>query len=267
MVKKMFWALSVAAMFSLASCQKEETTPATDANVETAIDGDEVDGMYADVANEVDQLTFALKADGAPESSGTRTVSPPVNNPDGSITKTVTFVNWKIGKNQRWVKNGQIIININFATLTRTVTFNNFTINGCKIEGTKTMVLDVMNNTLSITLKDGKVTFTDGTSITQTFSKVWTKVKGIDTPLNIWDDEYDITVEASGVNRRGKLYTENTTAPLHLKLIWPVFVSGEVKRVVEDHTITTNYGSGSDDFLVTITVDGVSKEINLLQRK
>lgn len=267
MVKRMFWVVAAAAVFSLASCQKEEATPATDANVETAIDGDEVDGMYADVSNEVDQLTFAIKADGSPESSGTRTVSSPVNNSDGSITKTVTYTNWKIGKNQRWVKNGQIVININFATLTRTVTFNNFTINGCKIEGTKTMVLDVKNNTLSITLKDGKVTFADGTTYTQAFTKAWTKVKGIDTPLNIWDDEYDITVEATGVNRRGKSYAETTATPLHLKLTWPVFVSGEVVRVVDNHTITTNYGAGAEDFLVTITVDGNSKEINLLTKK
>lgn len=266
MVKRMFWGLAVAGLFSLASCQKEETTPATDANVETAIDGDEVDGMYADVANEVDQLTFTLKADGAPESSGTRTFVT-VNNPDGSITKTVTFANWKIGKNQRWVKNGQIIININIATLTRTVTFNNFTINGRKLEGTKTMVANPQNNTLTITLKDGKVTFADGTIFTHSFTKVWTKVKGIDTPLIIWDDEFDITIDASGVNRRGKSYAETTTTPLHFKLTWPVFVSGEVKREVNGHTILANYGTGAEDFLVTITVDGVSKEIDLLAKK
>lgn len=267
MVKRVFWALAVAAIFSLASCQKEEANPATDANVETAIDADEVDGMYDEVANEVGQITLGLKAGTAPDSSGKRIPSDPVYNSDGSVTKTVTFVNWKIGKNQRWVKNGQIIINLNLATLTRTVKFNNFTINGCKIEGKKTMVLDLNNNTLSITLENGKVIFTDGTSFTLNFSKVWTKVKGVDTPLNIWDDEYDISIEASGVNRRGKSYTETTTTPLHFKLTWPVFVSGEVKREVNGHTILANYGTGAEDFLVTITVDGVSKEIDLLAKK
>ncbi|WP_320053872.1 hypothetical protein [uncultured Acetobacteroides sp.] len=266
-MKKLFWVLAAAAALSMSSCQKEDTASTINANEETAIDGDQVDGIYDEVASEVDQVTLGLKSDIAPESSGTRTVTT-ANNNDGTYTKTVTFANWKIGKNQRWMKNGQIIINVNVTTLTRTVTFNNFTINGRKIEGTKIMVLNPQTNTLTITLKDGKVTFADGTTYTQAFTKVWTKVAGVDTPLNVWDDEYDITVDATGVNRRGKAYTETTTTPLHLKTIWPVFVSGEVTRVVDSmHTIVTNYGAGTEDFLVTITVDGVSKEVNLLDKK
>jgi hypothetical protein len=266
-MKKVFWVLAAAAAISMASCQKEDTTSITTANEEAAIDGDQVDGIYDEVTNEVDQATLGVKAGSLPDSSGKRSVVT-VKNDDGTYTKTVTFSNWKIGKNQRWIKNGQIIINLNLATLTRTVTFNNFTINGRKVEGTKTMVLDLQANTLTITLKDGKVTFADGTTYTQSFTKVWTRVKGADTPLNIWDDEYDITVNATGVNRRGKAYTENTTEPLHLKTIWPVFVSGEVTRVVDNsHTVVTNYGSGTEDFLVTITVDGKSKEIDLLNIK
>lgn len=266
-MKKLFWVLAAAAALTMSSCQKEDATSTINANEETAIDGDQVDGIYDEVANEVDQVTLGVKAGSIPDSSGTRSVVT-VKNADGTYTKTVTFTNWKIGKNQRWVKNGQIIINLNFATLTRVVAFNNFTINGRKIEGTKTMVLDLQANTLTITLKDGKVIFADGTTYTQNFTKVWTKVKGVDTPLNIWDDEYDIMVNATGVNRRGKAYTENTTAPLHLKTIWPVFVSGEVTRIVDGtHTVVTNYGAGTEDFLVTITFDGVSKEIDLLNRK
>jgi hypothetical protein len=46
-----------------------------------------------------------------------------------------------------------------------------------------------------------------------------------------------------------------------------VFVSGEVKRVVDNHTIVTNYGDGAEDFIVTVTVDGVAKQINLLDFK
>jgi hypothetical protein len=266
-MKKVFWVLAAAAALTMSSCQKEDAVSTTSANEETAIDGDQVDGIYDEVANEVDQATLGLKSDVAPESSGTRTVTT-VNNNDGTYTKNVTFASWKIGKNQRWVKSGQIIINVNVTTRTRTVTFNNFTINGRKIEGTKTMVLNPQANTLTVSLKDGKVTFADGTTYTQAFTKVWTKVAGVDTPLNIWDDEYDITVNATGVNRRGKAYTENTTIPLHLKTIWPVFVSGEITRLVDGtHTVVTNYGAGAEDFLVTITVDGVSKEVNLLNVK
>lgn len=266
-MRKIFWVLAATAAISMASCQKsDEPSSISDANVEAAVDGDQVDGIYDEVASEVDQITFGVKAGSAPDSSGSRTVVT-VKNGDGTITKTVTFVNWKIGKYQRWTKNGQIVVTINPSTYTRTVTFKNFAINGRKVEGTKTMVLNLQSNTLTIKLTDGKVTFADGTTYTHAFTKVWTKVKGVDTPLNVWDDEYDITVDASGVNRRGKAYTEVTTIPLHFKFGWPVFVSGEIKRVVDIHTITTNYGAGTEDFLVTITVDGVAKEINLLDRK
>lgn len=257
--------LAVAAAFSFASCQKENTSPITDANLETAVDGDQVDGMYDEVSSEVDQAMLVTKAGTvAPDSSGKKVVEIK-KNIDGSYTKIITFTNWKIGKNQRWTKSGKIIINISPLTLTRTVTFENLYINNCKIEGVKTMVLD--GNKLTITLVDGKVTFADGTIFKHAFTKVWTKVKGVDTPLNIWDDEYDITITATGVNRRGKEFTEETTTPLHFKTTWPVFVSGEVKRVVGTHTILTNYGSGAEDFIVTITIDGVSKEVNLLEKK
>lgn len=265
-MKKFIWVLAAAAALSMSSCQKEDNTPAADANVETAVDGDEVDGMYADVSNEVDQVTLGVKAGNAPDSSGNRVVTT-VKNADGSFIKTVTYTNWKIGKNQRWVKNGQIIVRVTPATFTRKVEFVNFTINNRKIEGIKTMVLNPQTNTLTITLENGKVTFSDGTTFTHSFTKVWTKVKGADTPLNLWDDEYDITVNATGTNRRGKTYTETTNAPLHLKATWPVFVSGEVKRVVDNHTIVTNYGDGAEDFIVTVTVDGVAKQINLLDFK
>ncbi len=264
-MKKIFWVVAVAAAFTFASCQKENATPATDANLETAIDGDQVDGMYDEVSSEVDQAMLLTKAGvAAPDSSGKRVV---VNakNADGTYTKTITFTNWKIGKNQRWTKSGKIIINISPLTLTRTVTFDNLYINSCKIEGVKTMVLN--GNTLTVTLKDGMVTFADGTIFKHAFTKVWTRVKGADTPLYIWDDEYDITINATGVNRRGNKFTEVTTTPLHFNTTWPVFVSGEVKREVGTHTIITNYGSGAEDFTATITVDGVSKEVNLLGKK
>lgn len=263
-MKKFLWAIA-ALSIAFASCQKSDDVQFKDETIAAAVDGDEVDGMYAEVANEVDQATISAKAGALPDSSGKRTVTT-VKNADGTITKTVTFNSWKIGKNQRWVKSGQIIININLSTFTRTVTFNDFTINGKKIEGVKTMVLNPTTGTLTITLKDGKVTFADGTSISHSFTKVWTKVKGAESPLNLWDDEYDITIEASGINRQGKSYTEVTTTPLHLKFTWPVYVSGEVKRLSDDHTIITNYGTGAEDFIVTVTVDGVAKEVNLLDK-
>lgn len=262
-MKKFLWAIGAVAALSLSSCQKEESTKSTtDSYTETAIDGQTVTSMYAEVDNEVDQVALGLKAGNAPDSTGTRTVTT-VKNADNSITKTVVYANWGIGKNKRWLKNGKIIITISADRLTRSVSFENFTINKKIIDGTKTTKIDVANRTLTLTLVNGKVTFEDGTTILHQYTQVRTMVKGYDTPLNFWDDEYDITVDASGTNRRGQTFTEVTTTPLHLKAVWPMFVSGVEKRNVNGHEIITDFGDGTEDFLVTITVDGVSKVVDL----
>ncbi|WP_047451425.1 hypothetical protein [Alistipes sp. ZOR0009] len=262
-MQKFLWAIGAIAALSMSSCQKgDDVKTTTDANIETAIDGQTVTNMFAEVDNEVDQVALGLKAGNAPDSTGKRTVTT-VKNVDNSLTKTVVYSNWGIGKNKRWVKDGKITVTISADRLTRTVTFENFTINKKKIDGTKTSKIDLVNHTLTLTLTNGKVTFEDGTTYQHQYTQVRTMVKGYDTPLNFWDDEYDITIDASGTNRRGQAFTEVTTTPLHLKAVWPMFVSGIIKREVNNHTIITDFGNGAEDFIVTITVDGTAKEVDL----
>ena len=265
-MRKLLIVMSVAAAVAFASCQKEESTPATDPNVQAAVDGDMVSNMYANVDNEVDQAISLFKAAGQ-DSIGKRTVVT-VQNPNGTITKTITFTNWAVGKNKKWVKNGQIIVVISADKLSRVIEFNNFTINGKKIEGRKQIVYDAKMLTKTVTLTNGVVTFPDGKTYKYSYTRTWTWVKGADTPLNLMDDEFDLTIKnASGTNRNGVAFTEETITPLHLKVTWPVFVSGQVKRVFDNRTVITDYGNGDEDFIVTITINGVAKTVDLNSEK
>ena len=81
------------------------------------------------------------------------------------------------------------------------VTFENFTINDNKIEGTKT-IEKVENLKYKITLENGKITFTDGTFLTCSYIRYRTMVAGIATPFYIWDDAYTFEGSANGANRK-----------------------------------------------------------------
>lgn len=270
-MKKVFLAIVALAAVALVSCQKDSSLSdskltTTDA-LQVAVDGDQASGMYAEVGSEVDQAMSTLKAGGEmPDSTGKRNFEDySKDRKDGCIMKRILFAKWGVGVNKRWIKNGSIVYILSPDKLTDTIKFVGLTINGKRIEGTRVTSRSADGNTKVVKLIGGKITFKDSTTYTVDFTETWTRTAGSDTPHFIWDDEWNIVKSATGVNRKKLTYTEETTIPLHLKVLWPVFVSGEVKRVVGDHTIITNYGDGANDFIVTVTVDGVAKTIDLSQ--
>lgn len=268
-MRKILWAAAALAALSFASCQKENTssTLSTSEAIQTSVDGDQVAGMYAEVGSEVDQMNSGLKAGGVPpDSTGTRQFEDhSKDRRDGCIMKKLTFSKWGIGLNKRWIKTGAVVVIISPDKLTDTIKFVGLTINGRRVEGTRVTTRSADGNTKTVKLIGGKITFKDSTTYTSEFTQVWTRTAGSDTPYFIWDDEWNIQFTAAGVNRKGVAYTEETTIPLHLKALWPVFVSGEVKRIVGSHTVVTNYGDGTNDFKITVTVDGVTSDIDLSQ--
>lgn len=158
---------------------------------------------------------------------------------------------------------------------THTITFVDFFVNGVKVEGART-VKNVSPNldgdiTFDITLAGGKLTFPDGTTATRETHhfRQWSR-NG--TPLDLSDDSQKILATyngvnstAGGTNRKGSSYSMQVTKDIVYKatcLSEKVFipVSGTKVLTVTKNSntvqITIDYGDGTCDKTVTITVNG-----------
>lgn len=156
------------------------------------------------------------------------------------------------------------ITDANAATYTVSTTFQDFFLDGKKIEGTRTRVYTLLEtgvHQVAITLTDGKVTLEDGRVIERSgsFTKTWNRNSG----------EVSVEGEASGVNRNGVAYTSNVTSPLVYKQSCAtegIFVATQGIRSITREgkaDVTIDYGQGDCDKTVDVTVDGEERTIEL----
>ncbi|MBL7871830.1 MAG: hypothetical protein JNM78_09485 [Cyclobacteriaceae bacterium] len=148
-------------------------------------------------------------------------------------------------------------------------TFMEYFINGIKIEGTRT-VTNVSgsiesNPKFSIVLVGGKATWPDGSSATREVNHTREWVRG-NNPLT---DQWIVDGTSAGTNRNEKTYQVEITKPLVYKrqcaISNKIFMAVEGTKVltVENKVITIDYGTGECDKLVTITINGQSKTIEV----
>lgn len=254
------------------SCKKDDDTQASISNDDVTVlqDDAQIADIMDDIDNEADEISDAAQSKSALASDSTtysgREVVRKLNN-DGTRTITITYTDFQHpkAKNER-VKNGIVHIVVTGSrydnTYKRVVTFENFTINDNKIEGTKT-IEKVSDLKYKITLENGKITFTDGTFVTCTYIRYRTMVAGIATPLYIWDDAYTFEGSANGINRKGVEYTKTITKAIKIYTVYRFPVEGTFSFTVSGKAFIFDYGDGTKDNLATITYDGVSKEITL----
>lgn len=133
-------------------------------------------------------------------------------------------------------------------------------VNDNHIEGTKVVTNSGTNSsnqpyfTIDI---DGVVTMTDGEVFTYTSDRVRTWTNGYSTPYNYMDDEYDFTGSATGSSSLGNGYTANIVTPLHVKVDCSWVVSGVLDFTPNNKpTRTINYGDGTCDGNITVTING-----------
>lgn len=251
---------------SMSSCKKEETT--SDPIITTSEDNSEVSALFDDIDNETNDVNaFKSEMVDTVPSTGTRTIT--IDTTGGQKVITIAFTNYVNGKNTR-VKNGKIIVTIAGAYMDqaepfeKVVTFQDFYVDDNKIEGTRTVTKNA-NNPLefNITMENAKITFSDGTSYTRTLENRTRTWSAGSTTATVWDDEYDITGSASGVNRKGENYTHTITTALHVATICPYIESGVISIVVGEKTATIDYGTGGCDRLATVTYNGKTHNILL----
>lgn len=154
----------------------------------------------------------------------------------------------------------------------------NFYRNSVHIEGseydTTKLSIDSLHLQFVSRLVDGKVTFGDGRSIERdhTFTKTWYRSSNPAQPAN---NEWHIEGTATGTCKNGNTFMMQVqqTSPLIQKfLCWSKYkiyipVKGikiiTVTSPTETKTYEVNYGDGTCDNLVTVTVNGKEKAISV----
>lgn len=146
-------------------------------------------------------------------------------------------------------------------------TTDNYTINGILIEGTRTLT-NVTGSTqeapkFNAILENGKATFlADGTIAERESNITWQWVRAAN-PV----EDYLVIDQAStanGITRGGRTYSVSLSKALKYKRFCGIAVEG-IKTYIIDGTkeITIDYGDGTCDKSVVITVNGVTRNLNV----
>lgn len=192
-------------------------------------------------------------------------------NPEGIIT-----VDFGAGQTdpRGTVRKGVIIINyqgLRFVPGSKTITtFDDYHVNGVKIEGTRTITTSTFsaspNLTISFIVKDndGKATFSDQTTITRNATHTITFVN---TSNGI---TWTIEGQANGEARRGESYVFLIERPLIFKSScalsgFSLPSEGEALFTVDSFPVGLNYGDegAACDNILTVTINDVTQNITV----
>jgi hypothetical protein len=275
--------LSLVSLSMLPACRKAitQTTAASDvANVAT--DDVEADGTFTQVSNDVSGVSDDIGFAGTEVGNDITPANPLANHcytvtiaplTAGVFPKTVTidFGTGCLCKDGR-TRKGKIIAiftgRLKIPGSKVTATFDGYYVNNVHVEGT--LVID-NNSTADIkrftrTVIDGKLSKPNGNYISWNANFTATQTTGLGTPNYYWDDEFDITGNASGqTNRSGNIvdWTRAIDQPLHKKVSCKWFDKGSVAVTINSKSGVIDFGNGTCDNKATITYNGITKEITL----
>jgi hypothetical protein len=140
------------------------------------------------------------------------------------------------------------------------ITMDDYKINGIKLEGTKTMT-HIEGGTLlapryHIVLENGMATFQDG-AIAERNSDITMQVGSGEVLI-------DETSTANGKTRGGRSYVLTLDQELIYKRNCGIAVSGIKRYVINgNREIIIDYGDGTCDKSIVITVDGVTRKVSV----
>lgn len=274
------------------SCSEEETAVVTNEDTQN-VQGESVTDSYYDESNDFSSIAIIGTSEtltGRGGSASGREVAglgdldnrlacavvTVVKDADSSpnLPKGTITIDFKDGCTDAKgnIRKGQIIVKYDgrrFMLDSKTVTtFSNYSVNGIKIEGTNTLTNLTASLESSLKFRNevvgGKVTFTDGTMATRdhVLTREWTR------ETNPTQDSWTVEGSASGTTREEVTYQMEITKPLVYKrscVASKVFVAveGTKKFTSGDRTMSIDFGAGDCDNKVTVTVNGVSKEVEI----
>jgi hypothetical protein len=289
MKKNLYTYLAVACLATLtfvASCKKTEEISTID--TDTVIESVQGDETISDTFSELFLITSQdVSLFETPVSNGTsglttestssstwlvpnttcRTVTV---NPTGNVFPKTVTIDYGTGCDEGGkLKKGKIIAvfsgRFKQAGTTITITFDNFYINGDKIEGTKSIVNNgpnaAGNYSFTVTINHSRIHATGGTS-TLTTVKTITWIENSNTSPT--DDEFSITGSLSATTAGGKTYSYTTLEPLVKKVACLYISSGKLLiNITGRPQLTLDYGTGTCDNKATLSANGKTKEITL----
>jgi len=167
---------------------------------------------------------------------------------------------------------GEIIIEYVRTTtgFSKTVSFENFKVEGNAVEGGKSIAKLTANangNPEATFTFDITITLTTGEVITRKGTKVNEKIAGADTE-NRGDDVYSISGNWEFINKEGVVKNALITVNLRREYACKYIVSGVIEITKDTANYTLDFGDGTCDNLATLTdLSGAVTEIILKKNK
>ncbi|WP_442265245.1 hypothetical protein ACSIGC_13015 [Tenacibaculum sp. ZS6-P6] len=261
------------------SCSDEEGVTMNDSVELSTEDIQDVviaDDITSDIDNilEDDDIDFNLLSRSAGSSSSsvadcvTRTVE--ADTTSETLTITLDFGDNCIGPRGKELSGKIVIVYQKTDTgYSKEVSFDNFSVDGNVIEGSKSVVKVKDNGNgnkeathtvnISVTLATGETVSLEGTRVRE-------KIAGDDT-LTRGDDVYLISGNWKFVNKLGNEFTGNITEKLRREYACKFIVSGVTEITKNGVAYTLDFGDGTCDNIATVTnSSGESREIMLRRR-
>jgi len=274
-MKRIYALAFLSALFlsaAIFSCSKEDKNPVSgDEGQTVALAAVKVntDALYDDVSMEVLQVNTDAGLSAQPTSvNACATIT--VSSTDPAIwPKTVTIDYGTAGCTgvNGFVRKGKIIYTLSKKLINTgavlNVTFDNYNVNGYKLEGTYTITNNGSANGLnvSVQLVGGVVTYPAGNSYTKETNTTWVQTAGQGT-LTALDDEYDVSGNGT-VSSSGNKLTATSKGNLHRTVVCPNTVSGILDLTYNNIAGTLDFGSGTCDKSALLTVAGKQYTVTL----
>lgn len=192
-------------------------------------------------------------------------------NPLQGFPKTVTIDFGAAGctSSNGVFRKGKIIVNISDSLRKSgsiaVMTFDNYSVNTFKVEGTITWTNTSSANARSWQRKceNGKITAANGVYWLHSGIKSIEQTAGVSTPNNLLDDAFSVTGNHTVTNAAGDSRTATILEALK-KTICENIDKGKIKLQGPNHYAIIDFGDGSCDRIATISIDGNTPRIILL---
>ena len=262
------------------SCTDEERITVSDTQ---AITEESISDAYFEDVDDMSSIVVFVQdnpSGGRMATNGRTSVDERINcatitfGPNSNTQSGQIFVDFGAGCTVRGnTRQGKIILTysngprgtIGFTVVT---TFENYKINGVELKGTRTVtrVAASADNNIKheITLENGRAIWPENAGeVTRSseFTREWVR--------DVNDERIVLNGTANGVNRRGKEYTMEITQELVFRraciLSDEIYmaVKGEKVFTVDGKNIKVNYGDGTCDRTITVTVNDVTRNITV----
>ena len=267
-LKKFLAFLSLPSLFFLASCEKETDEP--DPELETTFKMSEDQAVSESINDDATVVFFdaavssgVYRMNGTTETTGVLSCAS-VTVSAGAFPKTIAidFGNGCTspdGISRKGKINITLSDYVHNPGATAIMSFDNYYTAGFKVEGIITWTNTSTPNGISWTrqITNGKVIEPlSGYYWTHEGTKNVAQTAGAGTPTNILDDVYSVTGEHTVKNPAGKTRTVTITEALEKKTTCHNVSKGKMKIQGPNHFAILDYGDGTCDNIITISIDG-----------